>query len=191
MCSATRKRGSGSAWSRPWCRSAPAKSSTRRSRCTAPPAFRSGRRCRKCTPTCATCASPTAPMKCTGWWSAATSCSSTEHQLQTINVMAGLVPAIHVLWPGSHKQVSQDHKNSNLCGEPTDRPYTCRRKRIGRNIQQTGDDEHPSPDDGQRPGGVGCMHQKKSGNELWKYLEQISVRTNKAPADTGNLTRFV
>ena len=54
------------------------RSSTRRSRCTAPPAFRSGRRCRKCTPTCATSASPTAPMKCTGWWWAATSCSSTE-----------------------------------------------------------------------------------------------------------------
>ena len=35
---------SGSAWSRPWCRSAPARSSTRRSRCTAPPASRSGRR---------------------------------------------------------------------------------------------------------------------------------------------------
>ena len=52
---------------------APARSSTRRSRCTGRPAFRNGPRSPRCTPTCATCASPTARTRCTGWSSAATS----------------------------------------------------------------------------------------------------------------------
>ena len=47
--SATPRPGCGSAPSRRWCRSACARSSTRRSRCTARPASRSGRRSRACT----------------------------------------------------------------------------------------------------------------------------------------------
>lgn len=35
------------------------------------------------------------------------------------------------------------------------------------------------------------MHQEQCGDELWKYLKQITVRPNKAPAYTGNLARFV
>jgi alkylation response protein AidB-like acyl-CoA dehydrogenase len=65
---------SGSPWSRPWCRSAPARSSTSRSRCTAPPASRTGRRSPRCTRTSATCASPTVRTRCTGW-------SSGRHEL--------------------------------------------------------------------------------------------------------------
>ena len=35
------------------------------------------------------------------------------------------------------------------------------------------------------------MNQEQCGDELWKYLEQIAVRPNKASAYTGNLARFV
>ena len=35
------------------------------------------------------------------------------------------------------------------------------------------------------------MHQEQCGDELWKYLEQITVRPNKAPAQTRNLARLV
>jgi len=35
------------------------------------------------------------------------------------------------------------------------------------------------------------MHQKQRGEKLWKYLKQIAVRPNKAPANTANLARFV
>jgi len=91
----------------------------------------------------------------------------------------------------SDKQVGYDHENPNLCGEPTDRPYTRRPERVGGNIKQPGDDEHPSPDCRQRAGGMSCMHQEQGGDELWKYLKQVTVRPNKAPAHTCNLARFV
>ena len=38
---------------------------------------------------------------------------------------------------------------------------------------------------------MSCMHQEQCGDELWKYLEQITVRPNKAPAYTCNFARFV
>jgi hypothetical protein len=45
----------------------------------------------------------------------------------------------------SDKQVSQNRKNSHLCREPTDWPYSWRGEGVGGNIKQPGDDEHPSP----------------------------------------------
>ena len=48
--SAIARPASGSAWSRPWCPSESARSSTRRCRCTAPPGSRSGARSPGCTP---------------------------------------------------------------------------------------------------------------------------------------------
>ena len=62
---ATPRPASGSARSRRWCRSRCARSSTRPSRSTAPPASRSGRRWRACTPASARCAWPTARTRCT------------------------------------------------------------------------------------------------------------------------------
>src|SRR6056297_1921492 len=61
----------GSVRSRPWCRSGSARSSTTPSRCTVPPASRSGRRWPTCTPRSAPCAWLTAPTRSTGSWSAA------------------------------------------------------------------------------------------------------------------------
>ena len=70
----------GVTWSRPWCPSGSARSSTRRSRCTARPASRNGRRWPACTPASARCASPTARTRCTTWWSAAPSSAGTDAQ---------------------------------------------------------------------------------------------------------------
>ena len=38
---------------------------------------------------------------------------------------------------------------------------------------------------------MSCMQQEQCGDELWKYLKQITVRPNKAPAYTCNFARFV
>ena len=38
---------------------------------------------------------------------------------------------------------------------------------------------------------MSCVHQEQCGNELWKYLKQVTVRTNEAPANTCNLAHFV
>ncbi|MGY3648118.1 acyl-CoA dehydrogenase [Bradyrhizobium sp. LM4.3] len=62
-----------SPWSRPWCRSEPARSSTSRSRCTAPPASRTGPRSPRCTRTCGISVSRMVRTRCTGWWWDATS----------------------------------------------------------------------------------------------------------------------
>jgi hypothetical protein len=35
------------------------------------------------------------------------------------------------------------------------------------------------------------MHQEQCGNELWKYLKQVTVRTHKTPANACNLARFI
>ena len=35
------------------------------------------------------------------------------------------------------------------------------------------------------------MNQEQCGDELWEYLNQITVRPNKAPAYTFNLARVV
>src|SRR5437867_2158534 len=66
----------------------------------------------------------------------------------------------------SDQQVGQNRKNSHLCGEPTDWPYTWRGEGVGGNIKEPGDDEHPSPDYRQRSSGMSCMHQEQCGNEL-------------------------
>ena len=38
---------------------------------------------------------------------------------------------------------------------------------------------------------MSSMDQEQCGDELWKYLKQITVRPNKAPAYTCNFARFV
>jgi hypothetical protein len=38
---------------------------------------------------------------------------------------------------------------------------------------------------------MSCMHQEQCRNEARKYLKQVTVGTNKAPANTCNLARFI
>ena len=83
-------------------------------------------------------------------------------------------------------QTNNDDENPYLCGEPTDWPYAWRRESVGGNVQQPGNDKQPSLDCRQRAFGTSCMHQKQ-GEGLRKYLKQVTVRPNEAPADARNL----
>src|SRR5207245_6909403 len=59
-------------------------------------------------------------------------------------------------------------------------------KAVDGNVQQPGNDKQPSLDCRQRAFGTSCMHQKQ-GEGLRKYLKQVTVRPNEAPADARNL----
>jgi len=45
----------------------------------------------------------------------------------------------------SDEYVGHNYENSELCGEPANWPYTGRRESVSRNIEEPGNDEHPSP----------------------------------------------
>jgi hypothetical protein len=80
----------------------------------------------------------------------------------------------------SEKQVGQNYENPDLCGHPTERPYTGRREGIGGNIEDPRDDKDPGPEHRQRSGGLGGMHKEQCSRELRKYLEKVSMGANQS-----------